>query len=277
MAWTDDYISANGIRLHCTRTGGDKPPIVLLHGLSDNGVYWTTIAQDLEHDYELIMPDARGHGLSEPVSANPTWTDNAEDIASLIQQLGLKTPAVIGHSMGAATAGVLASRHPELVGCLVLEDPPLFERNVDPQAPSSRVAFGPWEQSLVVLKSLPRSEQLAAARKEHPNWPDIENERWVDTKIQFDLTTFKAAAAPAPNWRDTLSKIQCPTLLLTGDIEKGALITPQVAQEFVSLLPNARLVKIAGAGHSIRYDQHDAYLRAVIGFLGEHYSPRKQG
>lgn len=271
MAWINDYVHANGIRQHFTRTGREKPPILLLHGLTDNGMYWTTIAQDLEGDYDLIMPDARGHGLSDPATATSSWTDNAEDAAALIQQLGLKRPGVIGHSMGAATASVLGALHPELVGFLVLEDPPFFENNPTSgeQAVQDRFAFGPWEQSLIILKSKPRNEQLAMARSEHPTWPEIENERWVDTKNQFNLSTFRSLVRPTSDWREVVSKIQCPVLLITGDPERGAIITPRIAQEFSSLLPDAHVVRIPDAGHSIRFDQHDAYLKTVTEFLRE--------
>jgi pimeloyl-ACP methyl ester carboxylesterase len=275
MTWINDYVHANGIRQHFTRTGGEKPPILLLHGLTDNGLYWTTIAQDLEHDYDLIMPDARGHGLSDPVGPASSWVDNAEDAASLIQQLGLKRPGVIGHSIGAATAGILAALHPELVSYLVLEDPPLFDQNPDSQSTQDRFAFGPWEQSLELLKSKPRSEQLAIARNEHLTWPDIELERWIDSKNQFDLATFRAITRPSLDWRNVIAKIQCPVLLVTGEPERGAIITPRIAEEIVSLLPYAHVIYIPGAGHSIRFDQHDAYLEAISGFLHKHRGNKK--
>ena len=57
---------ANGIRLHYYRTGdGTKPAVVLCHGFSDSGLCWTPVARQLEADYDVIMLDARGHGLSE--------------------------------------------------------------------------------------------------------------------------------------------------------------------------------------------------------------------
>jgi pimeloyl-ACP methyl ester carboxylesterase len=275
LGWTSAYVSANGIRQHYTRTGGNKLPIVLLHGLTDNGLYWTTIAQGIEQDYDVIMPDARGHGLSEPYGEKSAWDDALEDVAGLIRELDLKLPGVIGHSMGAGTAGALAAQHPELVGCLILEDPPLFAKNPTPSPDSAEAhfAFDPWEQSLAGLKAKPRDEQLAIAQSEHPHWPEIELGRWVDTKNQFNLSTFNALTQPRPDWREIVSKIQCPVLLITGDPERGAIITPEIAQEAISLLPHGRVVRIADAGHSIRFDQHDAYLKVLTEFLHESYPP----
>ena len=63
--WSPDDVIANGIRNHYYRTGGDKPPLLLVHGFTDNGLCWTRLARVLQRDYDIIMPDARGHGLSE--------------------------------------------------------------------------------------------------------------------------------------------------------------------------------------------------------------------
>jgi pimeloyl-ACP methyl ester carboxylesterase len=68
-------------------------------------------------------------------------------------------------------------------------------------------------------------------------------------------------------WREVVSAIACPILLITADNERGALVTPQVAAEAQSLSPALELVHIAGAGHSIRREAFHAYLEAVEGFL----------
>lgn len=56
--WTKGICETNGIGIHYLRTVGDKPPIVLLHGLMTNGACWTPVARILEEDYDVIMPDA---------------------------------------------------------------------------------------------------------------------------------------------------------------------------------------------------------------------------
>ena len=62
--WSTAICETNGINIHYTRTGGNKPPFILLHGLMTNGLCWTGLAQALEKEYDVIMPDARGHGRS---------------------------------------------------------------------------------------------------------------------------------------------------------------------------------------------------------------------
>ena len=60
-SWTSNTVDANGITLHYWRTGGDKPPLVLCHGITDNGLCWTRAARALEARFDVIMLDAHGH------------------------------------------------------------------------------------------------------------------------------------------------------------------------------------------------------------------------
>jgi pimeloyl-ACP methyl ester carboxylesterase len=62
-SWQSGDVETNGIRLHYTRTGGAKPPLVLAHGVTDSGLCWTPIAEALAADYDVIMVDARPWAL----------------------------------------------------------------------------------------------------------------------------------------------------------------------------------------------------------------------
>ena len=123
-SWQSDTIQTNGIRLHVTRTGGAKPPLVLAHGYSDDGLCWTPVAEELAMAYDVVMPDARGHGLSDAPDGDYGPLEQAADLAGVIEGLGLQRPIIVGHSMGALTALTLAGRYPALPGAIALEDPP---------------------------------------------------------------------------------------------------------------------------------------------------------
>ena len=101
--WHSDLVQVNGHAIHYYRTGGQKSPLILLHGFSDNGLCWLRAAQTLQVTYDLIMPDAHGHGLSYRVTPGQPL-NLVDDVAGLIQALELKKPALLGHSMGASTA-----------------------------------------------------------------------------------------------------------------------------------------------------------------------------
>src|SRR2546430_2340541 len=79
--WSEDFVEANGIHQHYYRTGGEKPQLVLLHGFEEAAICWLRVAKALEHDYDIIMIDARGHGLSDRATSGFTPELLTEDAA----------------------------------------------------------------------------------------------------------------------------------------------------------------------------------------------------
>jgi len=80
--WVEGAVIANGVRLHYHRTGGDKPALVIAHGVTDTGMTWSRVARALEQDYDVIMYDRRGHGLSGKPETGYTWQVDADDLAA---------------------------------------------------------------------------------------------------------------------------------------------------------------------------------------------------
>ena len=121
--WSSGFVQKNGVRIHYHRTGGDKPTLMLSHGITDHGMCWRRVAQALEKGYDLIMVDARGHGHSDAPETGYSSRDHAADLAGLIEALALEKPTIIGHSMGASNAAVVAGEYPYLMSGILLEDP----------------------------------------------------------------------------------------------------------------------------------------------------------
>jgi pimeloyl-ACP methyl ester carboxylesterase len=76
-----------------------------------------------------------------------------------------------------------------------------------------------------------------------------------------------AAVAQATPWREVISRIQCPILLITGDPEPYAIVTPEVAQEAAHLWKYGEVLHISGAGHNIHRDRYDETMTPVRAFL----------
>lgn len=270
------HIMHQGIKLHYYRTIDDKPPIVLLHGFSDNGLCWGRLALNLEVSFDLVMPDSRGHGLSEATDTGYDPDNRVEDIADLIGQLGLEAPRIVGHSMGADTAARLAARYPDLVSCLVLEDPPFHPEepeNSDKAWQDRGKSFGVYVDR---IKSLSLAELMDLARKEHPTWDETEFLQWAKSKQQFSKKTVTGITNRTP-WQEVVSKIKCPGLLVTADAQSGAIITPETAAEVSRLWKKVKVVHIPGAGHNIRRDQFEAYKNEVVPFLEKYRDPKPSG
>jgi len=267
---------ANDIRVRYVRTGGDKLPLVLAHGFSDNGLCWTPVAKSLEGDYGVIMPDARGHGLSDAPETGYDTEDRVADLVGVIRALRLERPALMGHSMGANTVAFTAVTCPDLVACAILEDPPWREPTFAPEDMQARAKQRRAE--IIERKRRTRQELIASCREAHPTWPEAELEPWADSKLQLSPNVLNRQLSPpmqrtgAMHWSEVAAKIACPTLLITADPDAGAIVTPQLAREAAEMNPNIRVVHFGGAGHSIRREQFGRYMQAVIEFLTQSYA-----
>jgi pimeloyl-ACP methyl ester carboxylesterase len=266
-------IQSNGIRLHYQRTGGEKPPLVAAHGLTDNGLCWSAVAETLAAEYDVIMIDARGHGLSAAPESGYTPADHAADYAGAIRALSLPRPAMIGHSMGASTAAMVAAQEPGLLSCIILEDPPWRARELQRSGHERAVDADRWRQGVIDRQRMPRDQALAEGRQLHPKWQDAEFGPWLAAKFQVSPRTLDyVAAEPAPRF-EFIPLIQCPALLLTGDTQEGAVVSAQLASEIGALNARIQVVHIPGAGHNIRREQFDAYVATVRRFLRAVYPP----
>ena len=266
--WRFGYVMVHGLRLHYTRTGGDKPQVVLVHGFSDDGLCWTPVAEALQGDYDLIMVDARGHGRSDGPEQSYRPEELAADLAGVIDGLGLHRPAVLGHSMGAATALVLAGTHPHRVRAILLEDPPPW------WAPHSTAASGAQGRALmrarmIELKRKTREELIADQHALAPAWSEAELGPWADAKLRFSFNALERFSPGSVDWPTILRRITCPALLITADPALEAMVSEEDAAALKALIPQLRVAHIAGAGHNIRREQADRYMDIVRSFLSK--------
>lgn len=105
-------MKVNNIELAYERKGGGTP-LVLLHGYPLDHTIWAPLVPLLQQDFDLILPDLRGFGRSPASPAPYQMSDVADDIASLLDHLGIKKAAVVGHSMGGYIALAFARSHPQ--------------------------------------------------------------------------------------------------------------------------------------------------------------------
>ncbi|KAA2240270.1 alpha/beta hydrolase [Chitinophaga agrisoli] len=258
--WISAVCETNNINLHYTRTGGNKPPVILLHGLMTSGLCWTGLARALEDDYDVIMPDARGHGKSDVPAYGYQYEDHANDIAGLITALKLPSPVLLGHSMGGMIAAVVASRKPDLLRGLVLADPSFLSPEVQREVRDSDVA----DQHRKVL-NMSLEEVVASARVRHPNRPPEMLEIFSRARLQTSMAAFDVLTPPNPDYKQLVSKIDIPSLLVFGD---GGVVTAVVAEELKGLHPRLQTEEIKDAGHSLHMDQPERFAAVVKKFLG---------
>ena len=267
--WNGGTLSVGGLGLHYARTGGNKPPILLVHGMTDIGRYWSRVARALADTYDVVMYDSRGHGRSEAHPSAYTPADYAEELANVIQALDLGRVPVIGHSMGAMNTATAAATRPDLITCIVLEDPP-WRPASSPGNPAEGLAYAEnWRTGTLALQQRSRDELMAACHAEHPSWHAEDCGYWADSKLQVREQIFQGFLPMMAPWQSMAARITCPALLVTGDPNLGAIVTPEAADEFRRIVPHGQVAYISGAGHAIHREQLDAFVQVVRRFLEE--------
>jgi N-formylmaleamate deformylase len=257
--WNIAVCRTNGINIHYTRTGGSKPTLVLLHGLTANGACWTGLAHLLEKEYDIIMPDARGHGESSVPDFGYRYEDHANDVIGLINSLRLPPLVLLGHSMGGMTAAVLAGFSPKLLRGLILADPTFLSTKVQHEIRDSNV----FDQHKRILgKSL--EELVADLRNRHPNRSSETIELIARARLQTSMAAFDVLTPPNPDYKQLVSAIDVPSLLLFGD--KG-VVSSVVAEELQRLNPRFQVEQIHEVGHGLHYDQPERFAAIVGSFI----------
>jgi N-formylmaleamate deformylase len=197
MEFIPGTVISNGIRLHY-HTTGEGQPVVFLHGITDNGLCWRRTARALAEDYQVVLVDARGHGLSEKPEKGYTPEIHAADAAGLIEGLGLQRPVVVGHSMGAAAAAALAATRPELLSGIVLEDPPWLPGQIPPEwTEGARLE---WEKDLLALQALSKEEVEAQGRLNNPGWDAQDLPDWAEAKLQTSPSALRYIIESCTPW-----------------------------------------------------------------------------
>jgi pimeloyl-ACP methyl ester carboxylesterase len=263
--WTEQFIETNGIKIYIHRTGGDKQPVVLLHGITDNGLCWSRVAMALESEFDVIMVDARGHGKSVIDRSDFSFELMAEDVSGVIRALELGRPAILGgHSMGGQVATLVAARHPELVSRVFLEDPAYFL--------GGSLRFLVKLLLPLMMRSWRKNGKKDAAsiersvRKAHPDWTDEEVGPWVAAQQEFGRNMQNGRLGKVDlfvDWRAVFPDVKCTALLI---IPSNGVLSLKKAEELKPLFGDARVAYIPGAGHSVRREQYEKFMAAVQPF-----------
>lgn len=258
-AWSRDLCRANGIEIHYYRSGGAKPPLVVLHGLIGSGACLQRLVRGLEDRFDIILPDARGHGDSAAPETGYSYGDLAADAAALIDALQLDAPVLAGHSMGGMTAAFVAGELGVPVSALILIDPTFLSPEWQREVFESGVAE---DHSQLLLST--RDELLDQARLKNAGRSVELIAHLVDARLRTSLGAFEILTPPNPDWRELVRNISVPTLLLIGD---RGVVSVDTACELQSLNPLLRYERIPDAGHGMPYDRPEQLGEAMRLFL----------
>jgi pimeloyl-ACP methyl ester carboxylesterase len=239
----------------------EAPPILLLHGLYDRWETWEPVVPALAERFRVIAFDMRGHGRSSQPAGGYTLRDYADDAVRLLARLRPSRPVVvIGFSLGALVAIVLAAEHPELIRGVVLVDPPLVEPDEGTRL---------WLRALLEAKRAGIEAAYELARELDP---DGTPEEWQQSALWLCSTADGPILALLDEGRrpdpwELLPNLSQPVLVLQADPVFGGVLDDETAQRALAQLRQGELVAMPGCGHAIHRTCPDDFLEVVLEFL----------
>ncbi len=226
-----------------------------------SGAGWTPVAQALEAEFDVIMPDARGHGGSSAPASGYRYPDLAADVVGLIQELRLPRPVLIGHSMGGMTAAVSATHIGQLLRGLILVDPTFLDSERQLEVYESDVA-GQHRIALSQGKAAMTRDALKRNTRRSRDLVELQ----VRARMSTSLAAFDILRPPNPPYRELVPMIDVPTLLVIGD---KPVLTLDVAAGLCQLNPRLRIDQIDDAGHGLPFDQPERLAQSIAAFCRE--------
>jgi pimeloyl-ACP methyl ester carboxylesterase len=248
---------------------GSGPALIFAHGLGGNHLSWWQQVPYFRDRYTCVTFAHRGFAPSSAPPGGPDPADYAGDLAALIDHLGSSDVRIVAQSMGGWTALDYAFAQPGRVRALVLAStagtiaraPSLF---ADPdQLPA-------WERKAAAAAAALQAANMHVAGGErlareqpaaHFLYQEIDALSGID-KVKLRGKLGAGLVRPA----DTLRTLRVPTLWLTGD--EDIVYPPFLSDVLAKMMPNARVARVAQAGHSVYFERPAEFNRIVDEFLG---------
>lgn len=248
---------------------GRGEPLVMIMGLGGARSSWRYQTGFFKKYYRTVSFDNRGVGKSDKPAGPYTIRMMADDTIGLMDHLGIEKAHVLGVSMGGMIAQELAINHPERVDKLVLGC--TFAR--------AGTSAHSQEMNEAMEHQGKSSQNKVSQRKSISAVLDLSFNKWSNRVFILPLAKIairfyspagiaeQMKAVSAHDTVDRLKMISAPTLVITGTEDR--LVNPSSSEMIAKLVPNAKLVRVAGGGHTFFMEMHSDFNREVLHFLKE--------
>jgi pimeloyl-ACP methyl ester carboxylesterase len=277
--FTSRYIDTGGLRQHVV-TGGDGPPLLLVHGWPQTWYAWRLVMPALARHFQVIVPDQRGTGLSDKPDDGYDTGTLAGDLVALMDALGHERFALVGHDTGMWIGYALAADHPDRVARLAVAETPL--PGVSPSPPlftNAHLNNALWHFAFNRLAAV--NDQLVVGREDvYFGWqfatkaarplPDYAVRHYIDTlaadpaALHGSFAIYRALDATiAQNQQRKTQRLSMPVLAIGG--EKS--LREQVADTMKLAADDVQALVVPGCGHHPPEEAPEETLAALTAFF----------
>ena len=250
-------------------------PLLLLHGMADHALVWSSLGDYLSSNYQVIAPDLRGHGESGKPATGYHFQDYISDLRALLNHLGWTQAHILGHSWSAKIAAIWATQQPEVLKSLILVDP-FF---IDKMPSWMRITFPILYQVLPFLKitrsfdSYQSIEAIARQLKQYKGWSNLQQEVFknaIEQKADGSWSSKFTLSARGEIFEDVMGfagltkTLDIPSLLILP--QQGLNRTAWQIQSYKKYLTSLEIKKIPG-NHWAFLGEPETFNQAVAEFL----------
>lgn len=241
------YASINGIRMaYYQRGAANKTTLLLIHGFPLDHRLWDAQLRGLSAEVRVVAPDLRGHGKSGLTSGPLTMAQHADDLAALLDHLGIGRAIVAGLSMGGYVAFAFWRRHRERVQALALLDTRAEADSVAARAGRDAAATKARQAGAAAIADEMLPKLLAPMNLANPKIAGAARQMMAEQPVA-GIVAALAGLRDREDSRPTLPAIAVPVLVVVG--EHDAVTPPADAHIMAAAIPDARQVTIPKAGH----------------------------
>ncbi len=257
-----NWIEVNGTSLRYELSGSGPSTLVLVHEMGGTLDSWDQVLPALNNSRRVLRYDTRGAGLSEKIKGAVTWDQMADDLAALLDALGITGKvALAGIAVGAAIAVHFAVRNPDRAAALVLHGPAVGVGEDRRQATLDRAAaVESGGMRSVVETSLANSYPPVV--RHSPETFTAFRARWLGNDPESFAAINRMLAAE--NIEHELTRIDCPTLVTAG--RHDSLRPPSIIQPMSGTIPGARFLEL-NSGHFASVQTPGLVAQAIHYFL----------
>jgi pimeloyl-ACP methyl ester carboxylesterase len=243
-------------------------PVIFLHGVTDSWHSFERVLPLLPPSIHAFALSQRGHGDSSRPPSGYRFADMSADLLAFLDAVGLRTAAIVGHSMGASVAQRFVIDHPDRVDRIVLmaafttyDDPGFVDFVASSIAPLSDP----------ITADFAREWQLSTTARPMP-------------ADHLDAVVSETLKVPARVWREVfdgflktpdftseLTKVSVPVLLMWGDRDSYALRAAQ--DRLREVMPKARFIAYEGSGHALHWENAEQFTNDLVPFLTSQPGP----